>query len=65
MHGNYIIQYFLVVTKLSSKICVCRWMTCLVTKAQGQKLIYKCLQRTKSDNLLSNLRLKIKIYGKL
>lgn len=65
MHGNYIIQYFLVVTKLSSKICVCWWMTCLVTKAQGQKLIYKCLQRTKSDNLLSNLRLKIKIYGKL
>ena len=66
VHGNYIIQYFSVVTKLSaSKICVCQWMTCLVTKAQGKKLIYKCMQRTKSGNLLSNLRLKIKIYGKL
>lgn len=35
------------------------------TREKINNIIYKYLQRTKSDNLLSNLRLKIKIYGKL
>lgn len=40
-------------------------MPCHKSTREKTNLQMHALQRTKSDNLLSNLRLKIKIYGKL